>query len=468
MEQREVLLLEFEGNGRLGENLRRILESCSDPGFRLVCHTCSDFQVGDDELSQLILRQKPLLILVVLPRVLLASLDCVFQTLGPGALSRPVVVAIDADQEELTELVRPGVADFIIPPLRDSEVLVRIQRLVNQVHREQKTEQALTEKLGLQRLIGKSPVFTVEINKIPILARSDISVLISGETGTGKEMVARAIHYLSERADKPFVPVNCGAIPVELLENELFGHDRGAFTGAAGSRSGVIHEAEKGTLFLDEIDSLPLLAQVKLLRFLQDKEYRPLGSAKSMKGDVRIVAASNADLENAIAAGTLRRDLYYRLNVVPIMLPALRHRSKDIILLAHHFLAEKAAKLNSPAVEFSPEAERKLMLYSWPGNVRELEHVIERVVVLCTHKTIQEDQIIFSGEMDQPDQLSFQEMKANVISEFETNYIQNLLVVYRGNITKAAEAAQKERRTFWQLIRKHKIDVEKFKVTELR
>ena len=333
--------------------------------------------------------------------------------------------------------------------------------------REEKTEQALTAKLGLQQLIGKSPAFTAEINKIPILAKSDISVLISGETGTGKEMVARAIHYLSERADKPFVPVNCGAIPVELLENELFGHDRGAFTGASGCRSGVIQEAEKGTLFLDEVDSLPLLAQVKLLRFLQDKEYRPLGSAKAMKGDVRIVAASNADLESAIAAGTLRRDLYYRLNVVPILLPALRHRSDDVILLAHHFLAEKAAKLNSPAVEFSPEAERKLMLYSWPGNVRELEHVTERVVVLCTQRTIQADQIIFSGENNHSDQLSFHEMKANVISEFETNYIQNLLVAYRGNITKAAQAAQKERRTFWQLIRKHKIDVERFKVTEL-
>jgi transcriptional regulator with PAS, ATPase and Fis domain len=336
------------------------------------------------------------------------------------------------------------------------------------VCQEQKSRQALTEKVGLQQLIGKSPVFVAEINKIPILAKSDISVLISGETGTGKEMVARAIHYLSCRADKPFVPVNCGAIPVELLENELFGHNRGAFTGASGCRNGVIQEAEKGTLFLDEVDSLPLLAQVKLLRFLQDKEYRPLGSTKAMKGDVRIIAASNANLENAIAAGTLRRDLYYRLNVVPILLPALRHRASDIGLLARHFLAEKAAKLDSPAVDLSPEAERKLMLYNWPGNVRELEHVIERVVVLCTQRTIQEDQIIFSGENDQPNQLSFQEMKAKVISEFETNYIQNLLIAYRGNITRAAQAAQKERRTFWQLIRKYKIDVEKFKVSELR
>lgn len=467
MEQREVLLLEFEGNGHLGQTMRRIIESYSDPGFRLVCHRCSGFPVRDGELSELILRRKPLLILLVLPRPSLSCLDSVCQILGPGALSHPVVVVIDSDQEELTQLVRPGVADFIIPPLRDSEVLVRIQRLLNQTCREQKTEQALTEKLGLRQLIGKSPVFTAEINKIPILAKSEVSVMISGETGTGKEMVARAIHYLSDRADKHFVPVNCGAIPVELLENELFGHDRGAFTGASGSRSGVIQEAEKGTLFLDEVDSLPLLAQVKLLRFLQEKEYRPLGSTKAIKGDVRIIAASNADLENAIAAGTLRRDFYYRLNVVPIVLPALRHRSDDIGLLAHHFLAEKAAKLNSPAVEFSPEAQRKLMLYSWPGNVRELEHVIERTVVLCTQRTIQEDQIMFSGETNHSDQLSFQEMKANVISEFETNYIQSLLAAYRGNITKAAQVAQKERRTFWQLIRKHKIDVQKFKVYEL-
>jgi DNA-binding NtrC family response regulator len=387
--------------------------------------------------------------------------------LGPTALSAPIVVVSDAEQEELSELVRPGIADFIIPPLRASEVLVRIQRLVNMVSQEQKTRQALTEKAGLQQLIGKSPVFVAEINKIPILAKSDISVLISGETGTGKEMVARAIHYLSERADKPFVPVNCGAIPVELLENELFGHDRGAFTGASGCRNGVIQEAERGTLFLDEVDSLPLLAQVKLLRFLQDKEYRPLGSTKAMKGDVRIIAASNANLENAIAGGTLRRDLYYRLNVVPILLPALRHRAGDIGLLASHFLAAKAAKLNSPAVDFSPEAKRKLMLYNWPGNVRELEHVIERVVVLCTQRTIQADEINFSGESNQPDQLSFQAMKAKVISEFETNYIETLLIAYRGNITRAAQAAQKERRTFWQLIRKYKIDVEKFKVTEL-
>ena len=338
--------------------------------------------------------------------------------------------------------------------------------LFRRLEEEQKARQALTEKLGMKQLVGTSSAFVAETSKIPMIARSDVSVLISGETGTGKEMVGRAIHYLSPRAAKPFIPINCGAIPVELLENELFGHERGAFTGASGSRAGLILEAENGTLFLDEVDTLPLPSQVKLLRFVQDKEYRPLGSTKTIKGDVRIVAASNANLEEAVAAGTLRRDLYYRLNVVPIVLPPLRDRSNDILLLARHFLDQYAAKLNSPARDFSPDAGRKLMLYSWPGNVRELEHVIERVVVLCPERIIQEHHIVFPGENSQMGQLSFQEMKANVIARFETNYIQNLLIAYQGNISKAARAAQKERRTFWQLVRKYKIDVTKFKVSQ--
>ena len=461
MEQRNILVLEFEGGeGDLRQSLRRILDSVPNPDFTLIYQTCR----VDTELSRIVRKEKPLLILLSLSHVLLSSLDSILPTVEAGASSALIIVVAEAEQEELTELERPGIADFIIPPLRDSEVLVRIRRLLNQVCQEQRTERALTEKLGMQQLIGTSEVFVAETRKIPLIASSDISVLISGETGTGKEMVGRAIHYLSPRAGKPFVPVNCGAIPVDLLENELFGHERGAFTGASSARSGLIQEAEQGTLFLDEVDSLPQLAQVKLLRFLQNKEYRPLGSTKVLTGDVRIVAASNANLEQAVEAGTLRRDLYYRLNVVPIVMPPLRERSSDILLLAHHFLAEYAAKLNSPAEEFSPEAERKLMLYAWPGNVRELEHVIERVVVLCTQRTIQEDHIVFSGANNDVTQLSFSEMKARVVSQFETNYLQSLLLAYGGNISRAAEAAQKERRTFFELIRKHNIDVQKFKV----
>lgn len=467
MEQREVLLLQFEGEGHLGSTLRRIIESSPNRDFRLVVHTCQGFS-ANEELSQIIGKQKPSLILLALPRVPLSRLDPLLQTLGLWVPSAPLVVVIDGaheEEDELTELIRPGITDFIIPPLRDTEVLLRIRRLLCQVPREQelKTRQALTEKFALQQLIGSSPALLAETNKIPVVAKFDISVLITGETGTGKEMVGRAIHYLSPRAGKPFIPVNCGAIPVDLLENELFGHERGAFTGAAGSRNGLIKEAEKGTLFLDEVDSLPLLAQVKLLRFLQDKEYRPLGSTKMIKGDVRIIAASNASLEEAVAAGTLRRDLYYRLNVVPIVLPPLRERTQDILLLAQHFLAEYAAKLNSPAAEFSPAAQRKLMLHIWPGNVRELQHMIERVVVLRTQKVIQESHIVFSGEDDRVGQMSFQEMKAKVVSQFEATYIENLLAACRGNVSQAAQAARKERRTFWQLVRKHNIDVLKFR-----
>jgi two-component system response regulator GlrR len=462
MHTETVLLLEFETGGQPGTRLRQILDSCPDPEFTVAYHTCLSVDAIDNKLSEIIVSRKPLLILLVLPRVPLKSLDTLFQVLEPASSVARIVVVVESDQEDLIELVRPNVDDFIIAPLRDAEVLLRVRRLLNQTNQEQRTRQALKDKLGLQQLLGQNPIFTSEIGKIPSVARSDASVLISGETGTGKEMVARAIHHLSPRADKPFIPINCGAIPIELLENELFGHDRGAFTGATGARDGLIREAEEGTLFLDEVNCMPSFAQVKLLRFLQSKEYRRLGSTKSLNGNVRIIAASNADLEAEVAAGTMRRDLYYRLNVVPIVLPPLRTRGNDIILLARHFLAQYAAKLNSPAVDFSPEAERKLLLYSWPGNVRELEHVIERVLILCTEKIIQAEHIVLPSETN-ASPLSFQEMKANVISQFETTYIQSLLTVYKGNITRAAQAAQKERRTFWELVRKHNIDVQKYK-----
>jgi two-component system, NtrC family, response regulator GlrR len=463
MEPAVVLMLQFEGSGHAGD-LQQILESCSEPDFEVAYHTCQNLDGSDTELPKIISRQKPLLILLALPSVDLNSLEALLRVVERSASSARIVVAVETGHEELSELVRPGIADFLIPPLRESDVLIRLRRLLNQARQELRAQQAFIEKLGLQQLIGESSAFTAETSKIPVLAKSDITVLITGETGTGKEMVARAIHYLSSRAGKPFVAVNCGAIPVELIENELFGHDRGAYTGASGARNGLIQEAEQGTLFFDEVNCLPLMAQVKLLRFLQSKEYRPLGSTKSFTGDVRIVAATNANLEAEVEAGTLRRDLYYRLNVVPILLPPLRARTGDIILLARHFLAQYARKLNSPAIGFSPEAERKLLLYNWPGNVRELEHVIERVVVLCTERIIQDHHITLSVENEKPVGLSFQEMKAQVISQFESDYIRNLLTAYRGNITRAAQAAQKERRTFWELVRKHKIDVQQFKM----
>jgi len=271
---------------------------------------------------------------------------------------------------------------------------LRALRLREQIRGDETLTQTLKEKLGLRQLVGENPVFLAEVRKIPLVAQYKANILISGETGTGKEVCARAIHYLSPRAQKPFVPVNCGAIPVELVENELFGHERGAFTDASAVQHGLIREAEGGTLFLDEIDCLPLLAQVKLLRFLQERQYRSLGSTKTQQADVRVIAATNIDLEEAVRTGKLRRDLYYRLNTIPLMLPPLRQRREDIPLLARYFLVKYAAEFNTPVAEFSADAIQKLVLYEWPGNVRELEHIVERTVILAERAVVHATDII--------------------------------------------------------------------------
>ncbi len=321
---------------------------------------------------------------------------------------------------------------------------------------------ALKQRLGRQ-LIGESQSFLSAIDKISVIAGCDLSVLITGETGTGKELFARAIHYFSPRAGNPFVPTSCGAIPGELVENEFFGHLRGAFTGANSFQQGLIQEADGGTLFLDEVDSLPLQAQVKLLRFLQEKEYKPLGSTKFQFADVRVIAATNLALEKVVNEGKFRRDLFYRLNVIPLTLPPLRERRRDIPLLARHFLSRVASHLNKDIEGFAPEALEKLMSYDWPGNVRELEHLIERTVVFAKEKVIQSSDLSLpirpAGKIGEG---SFRTMKMRVVSEFEKRYIEDLLHLHRGSITEAAKAAQKNRRAFWELVRKYKIEIEKY------
>src|SRR5246127_2654480 len=224
----------------------------------------------------------------------------------------------------------------------------------------------LRSTLGLDHIIGESPVFVALLSQISSIAKHDVSVLILGETGTGKEVFARAIHYCSQRSGKPFIPVNCGAIPVDLLENEFFGHESGAFTSANSPRRGILKEADGGTLFMDEVDCLPPFAQVKLLRFLQDGQFRPLGSVSTCSADVRVIAASNANLKEILDSGRLRKDLYYRLNVVSMHLPPLREREADIVLLARYFLAKYSNKFKAPAHDFSAAALQKLLCHPWP------------------------------------------------------------------------------------------------------
>ncbi len=321
----------------------------------------------------------------------------------------------------------------------------------------------LKESFGLRQLIGESPVFVAVVRRIPIVARWDVGVLLCGETGTGKDLCGRAIHYLSPRAGGPFVAVNCGAVPMELLENELFGHARAAFTGASAPAIGLVQEAEGGTLFLDEVDTLPPPAQAKLLRFLQDKEFRPLGSTKTRRADVRIVAATNVDPEQAVEQGRLRRDLYYRLNVIRLDLPPLRRRREDIPLLVRHFLAKYNLQFGQSIAGFSPQALAALALHDWPGNVRELAHVIEQAVLLG-----EGSQLLQREHLDLPATANLapeglRQAKARTIAEFERNYISSLLFAHGGNITAAARAAGKDRKSFSQLIRHHQIDAQSFR-----
>ena len=464
MQQARILLLDCNPEIEVGGILQDMLTAPSSLRGQLQLEpVVVGLPTLDHEtFSPMFALHNPDAVIFILPPPLLPQCGALLQSLPEELLSTPILVVTEMDEPHaMFTLLKLGAADFITPPLQATNVLPRIWRVLAQTLQGTMPTQRLKEHLGLQHLVGESPAFLAMIEKIPLIAKCDAGVLIAGETGTGKEMCARAIHYLSPRTRQPFVPVNCGAVPVELVENELFGHERGAFTGADTSQPGLIQESNGGTLFLDEIDSLPLPAQVKLLRFLQEKEFRSLGSTKVRSVDVRVIAATNADVEKAVRDGKLRQDLYYRLNVIPLMLPALRERPEDIPLLARHFLAKYAVEYNKPVQNCSADAMQALMLYEWPGNVRELEHVLERAVALSGQEIIRKADIFPPGTTTHPE--SFQAAKAKVITQFERAYIHGLLGTYQGNITKAAEAAQKNRRAFWQLMRKHQIDAQSFR-----
>jgi two-component system response regulator GlrR len=364
--------------------------------------------------------------------------------------------------------------DFLVPEIDDffvdhQSVTLRVRRLDRQLGGKQEeldhAKHSLLKHLGMQQIVGKSPAFLSSIEKIPMAAACDVPVLLMGPTGTGKEMCARAIHYMSPRADKPFIPVNCGSIPVELFENEMFGHDSGAYTDARKSSHGLIAEAEGGTIFLDEVDSLPLSAQVKLLRFLQDRQYRPLGAAHYRRANVRLLAASNQNLHAKMREGSFREDFYYRLRVVSFTLPSLKERQEDVLLLANHFLKTAAKEYGRDVKRFSWCADQKLQAYSWPGNARELENLVRQAVVLVEGQVIYGDDLpILSQEpaaaasttASSPRE-SFKVAKARIVQAFERKYLQDLVSYCGGNISKAAREAKKDRRAFFELLRKHNL-----------
>jgi DNA-binding NtrC family response regulator len=461
MKRAKILILNLNPLDPLGADLRCIVESQFEIEEVKIRGNIGTDPVSSDcgeKLAQVVRSSNPSVIFVVQSADRLKHTRCLFLSSGIKVLTIPLLVVVDeAEPDEMIEWIRDLAADFLTKPFKKIDVLPRLWRLLDQPSESETQSLRVKEELGMRQLVGESETFLTEIEKLPLVAKCDASVLISGETGTGKELCARAIHYLSRRAGRSFLPVNCGAIPVELTENELFGHVSGAFTGAKTSRRGLIDEANGGTLFLDEIDCLPLMAQVKLLRFLQEKEYRPLGATKTLKADVRVIAATNADCEAAVREGKLRQDLYYRLNVIQLRLPSLRDRREDIPLLAHHFLNKYATEFDKQVSGFSPDAIRKLILYEWPGNVRELEHVIMRAMILSTKPIICAVNISISESEPVPE--SFQEAKNRMVEQFEKTYIKGLLLSNHCNISRSAKAAQKNRRAFWELIRKHHISV---------
>lgn len=380
------------------------------------------------------------------------------------AASADVPVLLYYRQGESLEetVIHPEIDDMFLAPLNHCELLLRVRRLLHRGSdgrdEVELVKASLMSQFGMRQFIGQSPAFLREVEKLPRISACDATVLLVGETGTGKEMCARAVHYLSPRAGKPFIPVNCGSIPHELFESEMFGHEAGAFTDARQARRGLIAEAQGGTLFLDEVDSLPLLAQVKLLRFLQEQQYRPLGATGFRKSDTRLVVASNQNLLGKVREGKFREDLYYRLRVISLHLPSLKERCEDIIPLGTHFLKTSAHEYRSPVTRLSHEAARKLEAYHWPGNVRELENVIRQAVVLATGTTLRAHDIQLATDAPRsvaPAKESFFAAKARMIESFERDYLCEILHSCDGNISRAAREAQKDRRAFFALLKKY-------------
>ncbi len=315
-------------------------------------------------------------------------------------------------------------------------------------------------------MAGHSPAFEEMARLIRKIAACDAPVLIEGETGTGKELAARAIHYLGARCPMPFVPVNCGAIPDTLIENELFGHRKGAFTDARDSQRGLVAQARGGTLFLDEIDALSAKGQVTLLRFLQDLQYRPLGGEREESADIRIIAATNVDLLKHVESGSFRPDLLFRLKILSLALPPLRERTGDAELLARHFIRQCSARYGKPVKTLHPDTIAWLNSHTWPGNVRELENVIHREFLLADGPAIDlvrdpdrvERRRLADRRRYETVELDFGVAKARAIAQFERTFLCQLMSEARGNVTHAARIAGKERRAFGKLLKKHGID----------
>jgi len=390
-----------------------------------------------------------------------------------------VILTAYATIETAVEAIQKGAYDYITKPFRRERILLTIEKVMKwqeMVRENLALRRALAEKDGLSSMVGSTPVMQEIYERILQIAPTTGTVLITGASGTGKELVARAIHQNSLRSSKKFITVNCTAIPEQVIESELFGHVKGAFTGAWKDKKGLVEAAHEGTLFLDEIgDMIPQL-QTKILRLLQEGEYKPVGSVVTKKADLRFIAATNHNLKADMKEKRFREDLYYRLNVIHFELPPLKERKQDISLLSYHFL-KKYARINQKNVsDISPATMQALLSQEFPGNVRELENTIERGVIFCKTDTLEMKDLFLDKEQAgfYPDldpvvsHLSFKEARDRMIRLFHEQYVSSLLAQSRGNISKAAEIAGIQRQYLHRLMKESGIDAANFREKNLR
>lgn len=379
----------------------------------------------------------------------------------------PVIIATaHATIDTAVEATRKGAYDYITKPFDTADLLHRLEKAL-EVHRlkgeVERLRSVVQDRYQFDDIIAASDQMQEVLHQVVQIAATESTVCVYGESGTGKELIAKALHIASRRALGPFVPISCGAIPEGLLENELFGHTKGAYTGADRTKKGLLQQAEGGTLFLDEIGELPTALQVKFLRVLQEREFNPLGSGQPIKVNLRLVAATNQDLQKLVSQGKFREDLYYRIHVLPIILPPLRERPADIVPLAQHFLRHFAQETNKSVQGFTPEALQRLMLYDWPGNVRELANIVERAVVLSPSSMITPDMLLLGKteilSFRSPDLCTLREAR----ERFERNYLIQVLSAVKGHVSRAANLAGKDRAEFYRLLRRHAIVPSAFK-----
>jgi DNA-binding NtrC family response regulator len=375
----------------------------------------------------------------------------------------PYVITITAfgSIDTAIRAVKLGAFDYITKPFEIDQLLRAVEKALGE--RALRSEVArlrdeVERSYRFENIVGRSPAMQEIFGMVRRLAGSSSSVLITGDSGTGKELIARSLHFTSPRKTRPFVPLNCAAIPDALLESELFGHKRGAFTDARTDRAGIFVEADGGTIFLDEIAELSPTLQAKLLRVLQDREIRPLGASGSEKVDVRVIAATNRDLERRLKDGTFREDLYYRLNVIHIHLPPLRERPEDILPLAEHFQASYAAKSGKYIAGIQEAAKKALLGYPWPGNVRELENVIERAIALAPGEVIQLDDLpgtVRERKVSDADSLASALSRGMTLDELEREYILRVVRAEGGNKTRAAQRLGLDRKTLYRKLEEY-------------